>query len=367
MPRRSRLRREEGLALVAVLLLMLVLTLLGGAAFVLTATDLKIGVNAQQQVGSLYAAEAGVQSLLAFYRGAPGAFFQKQTGGTLPLPEADTGAVSWEEYRIWLAALRYDPAPLPRYVELTVQAREPLSRAAARVKAVIAHNPLPGPFQIGLVSAGRVQLSGAVLQTGIHANAGYVLDPAQAEELRQKQHPLSQSVDPAAADYRPPLPQPFLTPADLAYFRNLAGSGQNLLLNGNRELFLTGNQQGRLIFVEGDVQVQGVALSGVTLVATGAITLAGSTSLNPVQQIDTALIAGRDVILKQEGPTAGVFWAGGSFVPEGFGELQGMVISQGGIQAGPSFRFRRNDQIDNPYLPPPSSGPRFVLKGWLQL
>jgi hypothetical protein len=73
------------------------------------------------------------------------------------------------------------------------------------------------------------------------------------------------------------------------------------------------------------------------------------------------------VILKQVGPTAGVFWAGGSFVPDGFGELQGMVISQGGIQAGPSFRFRRNGQIDNPHLPPPSSGPRFVLRGWLQL
>ncbi|MBI5585919.1 MAG: hypothetical protein HY892_19075 [Deltaproteobacteria bacterium] len=362
------LSQRQGLALVAVLLLLMVLTLAGSTVFLMTGTDLKISVNAQQNMSALYAAEAGVHSLLAHYRGTPEAFFLKKTGRQLNFPSTEPRAANWEEFRVWLSALRYDPADVPRYVELTVQSREPLSRAAARVKAVIAHNQLPRPFQPGLVTAGRLGVSGAAfLRTGVQANQGYTLAPALLEELGQNQYALGQSVDPAAPDYRPPVPVPFLSAGDLEYYRSLARTGNNLFLMGNQELNLAGNQQGRLIFVEGDVQVRGCDLTGVTLISTGVVTFSGNSRLNVQQQIDTAIITTRDIVMKNEGEAGGVFWSGGSFIPAGRGNLQGMIVSQGGIQADSSFRFQRVDRIQNPYLPPPSSGPRFVIKGWLQL
>lgn len=368
MKKNTLWQRRQGLALVAVLLLLLVLSVLTGTVFLLTGTDLSIAVNGEQHLAALYAAEAGVHSLLASYRGTPEAFFGKKTGPPLTLPISEPGPANWEAFRVWLTDLRYDPDPFPRYVECSVRSQEPLSRASAQVQAVIAHNPLPGVFQLGLVTAGSLEGPGVrSLQTGLHANEGFRLDPALVAELRARAYPLSQSADPGAPDYRPPAAPPFLSETDLAYYRSLARNGNNLLLNGNQELDLSGDQQGRLIFVEGDVHLRAIEVSGVTLVAAGRLTFSGSSRLNAAQQIDTALLAARDLVMKNDGEACGVFWSGGALVPAGPGGLQGIVVSQGGIRADPSFRFRRSRAIQNPYLPPPSAGPPFVLRGWLQL
>ena len=367
--RKKTLRsREKGLALVAVLLLLLVLTVAGSTLFLMTGSDLKISINAQQNLSALYAAEAGMHSLLAFFRRAPEAFFLKKNGSALNVPTSEPAGTPGDDFRVWLTALRYDPAAIPRYVECIVQSRDPESGASARIGAVIVHNPLPEPFGIGLVTAGRLQAEGAVdVQTGIHANQGYSLDPALADQLRQNQYPLTQAVDPAAADYRPALTGPTLSAADLDHYRNLAQTGNNLFLQGNQELDLAGDQQGLLIFVAGNARVQASDLSGVTLVATGRITLFGNIRFNARQQIDTALLAGGDILLNNAGEACGVFWSGGALIPAGAGKVEGIIVSQGGVRADRSFRFQRSDRLQNPYLPPPSSGPPFVLKGWLQL
>jgi hypothetical protein len=368
MESNALLKQRKGLALMSVLLLLLVLTVTASTVFLMTGADLRTAVHGQQNLAALYAAEAGVHSLLAAYRESPQAFFGKKNGPPLNPPASEAGPANWEAFRVWLTELQYDPDPFPRYVELTVRSREPLSRASALVKAVIVHNQLPAPFQLGLVTAGSLEAAGVQnLQTGLHANQGYSLDPDLAAALRSRQYPLSQSLDPAGADYRPPLTAPFLSPTDVAYYRSLARQGNNVFWDGNQTLHLSGDQQGRLIFVEGDLKIEGIDLTGVTLVASGEITFSGNAPLNSRQQIDTALITAKDLVLKNEGEVCGVFWSGGSLIPAGSAGLQGMVISQGPIRADPAFRFRRNEAVQNPYLPPPSAGPRFVLKGWLQL
>ena len=365
--------RPPGSALVTVLLLILVFSVLGTTALWMTGTDLKIGTNAQQNLEALYAAEAGLQSLLAFYQRQPEAFLQKKTGSLLGLPSVEPAQANWRQFRVWAAELRYDGLPVPRFAELTVQAREPRSRASARIKATLFRDSPDGrtvlaePFTIGLLTGGPLDLGALVrLQTDGHANGGYSVDSALKERLRKDGFSLSQSFDPAGPDYRESVGLPRPTEEELEYFRTLARAGDRYYRGENRALSLRGDQQGQLVFVEGDALVEGIDLSGVTLVSTGSITFTGNSRVNAEQFIDVAFIALKDIVLKNNGEAAGVYWCQGSFQPQGPGGIEGIIVSRGGISSAGPFSFSRYGQIQNPYLPPAPQGQRWVWKGWLQ-
>ena len=78
---------------------------------------------------------------------------------------------------------------------------------------------------------------------------------------------------------------------------------------GNQNLFLSGDQKNLLIFVDGDLILQGSNLCGITLVATGSITINGSTCLTDDHTLDVAFIAGQDIILNDFSQIAGVLWS----------------------------------------------------------
>ncbi|HSO72419.1 MAG TPA: hypothetical protein VLR91_07220, partial [Thermodesulfobacteriota bacterium] len=141
----------------------------------------------------------------------------------------------------------------------------------------------------------------------------------------------------------------------------------NRYLAGPQTLKLTGDQQGTLLFVDGEVTLQGEELSGITLVSTGKITFKGSARLSGDQKLTVAFLAGGDLFLEAATEAAGVFWSGGPFVPPVSGSLEGLIVSRGSIHSPGPFNFRRSDRIDNPYLPHPPLKGEFTLKGWLQL
>ena len=78
--------QEKGAALVAVLLAMLGLTIIGTTAFLMSGADLKTISHYRDSQQALYAAEAGVQTLLAGFRGHPELFLLKKTGSEIALP-----------------------------------------------------------------------------------------------------------------------------------------------------------------------------------------------------------------------------------------------------------------------------------------
>ena len=83
------IRQQKGTALVGVMMVLLVLTLLGTNAFLNSNTELKISANYNQNLQSLYAAEGGIQLLLAGYRQNPDYFLQKKTGPEMNFPSGE--------------------------------------------------------------------------------------------------------------------------------------------------------------------------------------------------------------------------------------------------------------------------------------
>ncbi|HSO73133.1 MAG TPA: pilus assembly PilX N-terminal domain-containing protein, partial [Thermodesulfobacteriota bacterium] len=220
-PHKKDSEKEKGAALITVLLVMLGLTIIGTAAFLVSGADLKIIGYYRDSQQVLYAAEAGVQILLAGFRGHPELFLLKKTGSEIPLPFTEPAQANWKQFRVWVESLRYDPGAVPSFVELTLQASDPLNQTSARIKATLlgvfsggAQEATP-PFQVGLLTAGSLHLGGALqLQTHIHANQGFKLDPALVDGLRDQQFNVSQSADPFRADYREAWEVPVLQPAD---------------------------------------------------------------------------------------------------------------------------------------------------------
>ncbi len=78
-----------------------------------------------------------------------------------------------------------------------------------------------------------------------------------------------------------------------------------------------------MIFVDGDLILQGNNLSGVTIVATGSITINGSTLLADDHTLDVAFIAGQDIILNDFSQIAGVLWSNKAVKKTGSGKLLG--------------------------------------------
>jgi len=373
-PKKDSRNKEKGAALVTVLLAMLGLTLIGTTAFLTSGADLKTISHYRDSQQVLYAAEAGVQSLLAGFRGHPELFLLKKTGSEITLPFTEPAQANWKQFRLWVEALRYDPGAVPGFAELIVQAVDPLNQTSARLKVTIlggfsggAQEATP-PFRIGLLTAGSLQLAGSPqLQTHIHANQGFSLDPALVDGLRQQQFTVSQSADPLRSDYREAWEVPVLQPADFERLRGQAQEKGNHYFAGPQTLKLTGDQQGTLFFVEGEVTLQGEELSGITLVSTGKITFKGTARLNGDQKLNVAFLAGGELLLEAGTEAAGVFWSGGAFIPPVNGSLEGLIVSRGSIHSSGPFNFRRSDRIDNPYLPHPPLKGEFTLRGWLQL
>lgn len=373
-PKKNSRKGEKGAALATVLLAMTGLTLIGTTAFLMSGADLKIMAHYRDSQQALYAAEAGVQRLLAGFRGHPELFLLKKSGSEIPLPFQEPAQVNWKQFRLWVESLQYDPGAVPGFVEVIVRAVDPLNQTSARLKATILGAFSGGPqeatppFRLGLLTAGSLEMGGALqLQTHIHANQGFNLDPALVDGLRQQQFTVNQSADPLRSDYREAWEVPVLQPADFERLRGQAQEKGNQYFAGPQTLKLTGDQQGSLVFVDGEVTLQGEELGGITLVSTGRITFKGTARCNGEQKLTVAFLAGGDILLEPATEAAAVFWSGGAFIPSVSGRLEGLIVSRGSIHSSGPLIFRRSERLDNPYLPHPPLKGEFTLKGWLQL
>ncbi len=366
---------QKGTALVGVLMILLVLTLLGTTAFLNSNIELKISANYNQNLQSLYAAEGGIQLLLAGYRRNPDYFLQKKTGPEMNFPSEEQDHPNHPGTQFWLLELRYDPQEFPHYAEVIMAGKDPSQNCLSRVRATIycvrsggASDVLP-IFQKGIVTAGQLHLSGSLeIRTNLHANQGYNIDPPSVlDQLKQNQYTVTQSRDPIRSDFVSPVEVPVISEKRFQEYRSLAQQGGNQFLMGNQNLFLSGDQKNILIFVDGDLTLQGNNLCGVTLVATGSITVNGSTRLADDQRLDVAFIAGQDVIFNDFSQIAGASWSNKTVKKKGAGRLLGTIVCQGPIFQSDGMQFERVSEISNIFLSQSPTLYSFTLNGWSQI
>jgi PilX N-terminal len=369
------MKEQKGTALVGVLLVLLVLTILGATAFITSLTDLKISSNYHQGLQALYEGEAGLQRLVLAYRENPSLFLGKKTASEINFPGSEPDLSAGPGTAYWIDSLRYDPRETPAYAEVIMCGKEGVQNSASCIRATIyasqSGDPsgVPEIFKIGVVTAGTLTLSGPLTITGnLHANSGYAIEPPLViEQLRSQEFTVTQSLDPGNADYRPPMEVSTISEKDFDDYRQTAAEPGNQILFGQQQLVLQGDQKGLLIFVDGDLTLEGSEMSGVTLVATGAITVKGSAVLNARQDLDTVFIAGRDIILEGSSEIAGVFWSNGSIKTSGLGRIIGSLVCQGNISQTGGFQFERVSRISNPFLSKTSAVLSFSLGGWSQI
>jgi hypothetical protein len=372
---RSPIQQQKGTAMVGVLMLLLVLTLLGSNAFLTSITELKISTNYNQNLQSFYAAEAGIQVLLSGYRQNPDFFMQKRTGSEMNFPMEEKDYANPKEVKFWLQELRYDPQDIPAYVEVIMVGKDPdrncLSRIRATIHGVRGGGPgdVPPIFQKGIVTAGQLHLSGPLeIQGNLHANRGYQIDPSSViDQLRQNQFTVTQSADPTRSDYVSEVEVPVISDKRFEEYRSLARKSPNQLLWGNQNLPLIGDQKNLFLFVEGDLVLQGNLFCGVTIVATGSITINGSSRLADNQALDVAIIAGQNIILNNISEIAGVFWSNKTVQKTGSGRLKGAIVCQGNILQSGGLQFEKVSQVSNDFLSLSPATYTFTLKGWSQI
>lgn len=369
------LKQQKGTALVGVMMVLLVLTLLGSNAFLTSTTEVKISANYNQSLQALYAAEAGIQLLLSGYRQNPDYFLQKKSGLEMNFPVVEQDHPNQSGIKFWLQQLRYDPQALPIYAEVIMVGKDPGQNCLSRVRATIYCAGSGGPtdvppiFKKGIVTAGQLQLSGSLEIFGnLHANQGYSLDPSSViEQLKQNQFTVTQSQDPMDPNFISLMEVPLISEKKFQEFRSMAQQSGNQLLFGKQNLSLSGDHKNLLIFVDGDLILQGNNLWGVTIVATGSITLNGFTRLTDDHTLDVAFIAGQDIILNDFSQLAGVFWSNKAIKKTGAGKLMGAVVCQENIFQSGGLQFERVSQISNNYLSPTPTTYSFTLTGWSQI
>jgi len=369
------LKEQHGAALVGVMMALLVLTLLGTSAFVNSATELKISSNYSQSLEALYITEAGLQELLAAYRRKPSSFLQKHNGAEMNFPVAESDGLSPKGAAYWIKELRYDPLENPGYAEVIIFGRDRTKSSLARLRATISCSAsndsglLPAVFTVGIVTGGQLQLGGPLNMVGtFHANQGLsFLSPLSGAPLSGTQTTFSQSLDPLRPDYRSAMAIPVISDQFLETWRTLARLEGNQILFGHQNLVLSGEQKGAIIFVDGEVTLTAADLSGLTLIATGSITLNGSTVINAQGSLDTVFIAGGNITLNQCSDIVGVFWANGSLIKLSAGMLKGTVVCQGSIYQKEGFQFERFAHISSSFKFPTITGYTFHIRGWNQI
>jgi hypothetical protein len=367
----SPIKQEKGTALVGVLMVLLVLTLLGSNAFITSTTEMKISANYNQNLQALYAAEAGIQLLLSGYRQNPEYFLEKKTGSEMNFPIGEHDLSALPGIKFWLQELRYDPQESPTYAEVIMAGKDSGQNCLSRVRATIycVRSDVSPIFKMGIVTAGQLHLSGSLEILGnLHANQGYQIDPSTVvEQLTLNEFTVTQSLDSTRSDFVSPMEVPVISEKRFQEYRVRAQLSGNQFFSGTQHLLLTGDQKNKMIFVDGDLVLQGNSLCGVTVVATGSITLNGSTRLADDLSLDVAFVAGQDIALNDFSQIAGLFWSNKAIKQIGAGKLWGAIVCQGNIYQTKGLQFKRVSQISNNFLPQTSTTYSFTLNGWSQI
>jgi hypothetical protein len=364
-------KRQKGAALVGVLLVLLILTLLGTNAFLSSISEIAINSNYHQGLQASYSAEAGLQQLLSHFRQHPQSFLEKKSGPEINFPVFNPDLPGNSSDGFGLQQLRYDSQTPPAYTEVVMVGCDKEKKGISRVRASISLIPMGGTyptppvFKMGMVCAGRFLLNDPLDFRGdIHASRGYEIAPSSLiERFRHNQFSVSQSSDPLGPDFNGTVAIPEVSENNFQEYLAVAGQAGNQNFYGPQTLTLTGDQKGKLIYIDGDLHLKAEALSGVIIVARGKLTIEGGSIQHSGLPVDTVFISGGDIQINSSSELNGVFWTNGSLRKNNPGKIRGAVVCQGDISLSPGLQFERISWISNFFLSPLRPTFSFFLSG----
>lgn len=154
-------KNEKGIVLITALLFLMVLTVLGTTAIMISSTDIKIGGNYKLSKQAFYAAEAGINQVINHYRTTPADFdITKTTASSIGLPGTKpTTANLGTDAAFWITNITYDTASPPTWVE--IKGHGTVINSNADSKIVVRLEPIyPNPFTFAAFGDEGVVLSG---------------------------------------------------------------------------------------------------------------------------------------------------------------------------------------------------------------
>jgi len=348
------LQNEDGIVLVTALIMTVILTVLMTGTYLTTSNELAISGNYKTSKQALYQADAGLEYTLAKIK-------YDLNGDKTVSPIVAPLAVEDVDPEAYTVPSGYSfsiSAPgLPwsgNGPHVIISTGYGPNNSSFKIQAQFTKTPVLNPaFKAGLLSDGNITIHGSPSIVGdIHANgsvtqtgAGTIVGSVSAVGTTSIGSSVSGSQTPGAVA----IDVPPVTTDDFDEWRTEAQISPNIYNAANYNFSDSGNLGGKIIFVDGDINVSGNIING-TIVATGNITVTGSSSMDG-NSIGTAMIAGGQIRFNGSSDCYGAFWCNGSYVHNGAGRVHGSIVSGGNITRNGAFNFTYNDNINNDNLP----------------
>jgi hypothetical protein len=343
--------------MITALMIMSILSIIGIYANSIATTELQITTNVETSNMAFYNADAGVQHTLARIK-------QQLNAGSnisnIDLTDSDYQPPNGFSFVVTTEDSWSGSGP-HKFVSTGSGPRESTNSIEVTFTNTLETHPA---FKVGILSDGDITINGAPNITGsMHANGnidqggnGTINGSVSAVGTTNVGSVVSESVTSGADE----MDVPMVTQTDFLYWEGLANIhvlAEDLPKQGNKtqpyEFPPDGDDDYNniIVFVDGDITVNGNTFQNVTFVATGEINVNGASAMNADGSIGTAMIAGGDIIFNGSSTLNGAFWCNGSAVWNGSGFVHGAIVSRGNITRNGVMNFVYHENITNENLP----------------
>ncbi len=360
--KKNRLKQQDGSIMVTALMIMAILSIIGLYANNVATTELQITTNVQANQMAFYDADAGAQHTLAI-------ILQQLNNGTnigsIDLTDNVYQAPSGFNFVVTQDATWSGSGP-HQFVSTGTGPRNSTHSIEVTFNNTLGVHPA---FDVGILSDGDIVINGAPDMIGsMHANGDVIQNGAGTINgmVSAGGNISIDSIDPDGK----PVPQeenaelrevPKITNADFDAWRTLAETTPNIYVNGSHTVHHsdTGDLNGKIIFVDGDLTIQGGgdSIVNATIIATGDVTFRGQSETQSLGgPVEVAVIAGGNITFNGSGDSWGVFWCNGNFRRNGAANVNGAIVAGNAIEDlditfNGSFSFEHSSNINNNFIP----------------
>jgi hypothetical protein len=355
--------RQDGNIMFTALMIMAILSIIGLYANSIATTELQITTNVETNTMAFYNADAGVQHTLARIK-------QQLNAGTdinnIDLNNSEYQAPNGFSFAVTMDDPWSNSSGPHRFVSTGSGPRGAVFSIEAVFTNTIEVHPA---FKLGMVSGGDISINGASDITGsIHANGNVVQNGSgiiRGNVSAGGNVTIGSTIEGGSAYANADLMElPRITSDHFNAWRTQAMITPNTYLNGNYTVPDTGNLNGKIIFVDGNVTIANStdpnadnSLINATIIATGDVTFSGQSTLeSPGGPVGVVVMAGGNILFNGSGDGYGVFWCNGTFTRNGSNKVNGTIVAGNGVEdlditLGSSFKFSHIDNINNTILP----------------
>lgn len=150
---------QQGMILLTVSLIIMIITILGTVALIVTSTDLRIGSNYRLSRQAFYAAEAGAHSVLAAYYTTPSKLSSKLSAAALGFAVTEPGTANYaSDKAFWITNITYDAAIPPSWVG--IESHGTVIGTDSEASVILYIKPIYHPFMNGAFGTNSITFSG---------------------------------------------------------------------------------------------------------------------------------------------------------------------------------------------------------------